>query len=218
MYRLDVARICHEAHRALCMGLGDLSIPAWDFLGDWQKEGALRSVQAIHANPSLTAEEMHAAWMLDKLARGWHPGAAKAPDRLEHPDLIAWADLPASEKAKDELWIAIVVALASITERQDSASNAVRAPVIQPGDEVPADVPVLPAAPPPPAPRERAVPAGVFASITDPPPEPPPTPEPPPVEPEPAPEPEPPSPEPTPEPEPEPTPDPAPDPEPEPTP
>lgn len=210
MYLLDVARICHEAHRALCLALGDLSIGPWDFLADWQRDDALASVKLLRGG--FSAEQMHEAWVEGKKAKGWKKGDQKAPDRLEHPDLVEWDELPAIEQAKDNLWSAIVTALSPVTEDKDAANDIVRPGAPLPGE--PQTIEEPPLAPDPFVPNTEAKKGSAIpASVLEPSPS---TPLPPAPEPEPEPEP---TPEPTPEPEPEPAPEPpAPEPEPEPEP
>ena len=115
MYQIDLARVCHEAHRAYCLARGDLSIPSWETLAEWQRENVIVGVMVAYNNPALTPEELHEAWMAEKVAAGWTVGPVKAPDLKQHPCLIDFDDLKPEDQAKDELFIAIVRALAPVT-------------------------------------------------------------------------------------------------------
>lgn len=114
MNTTDVARVCHEAHRAYCISLGDLSNGPWDLLPDAAKAAVVAGVKAALADFSLTPAQCHSAWMNDKLAKGWKLGPMKAPDRLEHPCLVEFDKLPLEHQTKDVLFLGIVRVLASL--------------------------------------------------------------------------------------------------------
>ncbi len=41
----DIARVTHEAHRAYCRTLGDVSEHSWRFIPQWQREAAIKAVE-----------------------------------------------------------------------------------------------------------------------------------------------------------------------------
>ncbi len=47
------------------------------------------------------AENVHDRWAQGRLREGWTPGPRRDDARREHPCLVAYADLPESEKAYD---------------------------------------------------------------------------------------------------------------------
>lgn len=107
----NAARVAHEANRAYCECLGDTSQVPWTEAPEWQKESARDGVRKIAADAPVAAEEMHANWVYHKLAAGWTYGEAKDPDKKQHPNMVAFRDLPITERLKDELFLATVTAL-----------------------------------------------------------------------------------------------------------
>lgn len=110
--RLDaIARVCHEANRAWQIETEDPAVsPPWDEAPDWQRESAIEGVQA--ALDGLTPEELHDNWAAGKARDGWVYGAVKDPEAKTHPCLVPYDDLPPQQLAKDDLFVAIVDALA----------------------------------------------------------------------------------------------------------
>lgn len=47
------------------------------------------------------AANVHDVWAVGRLAEGWRYGTEKDPARKLHPDLVAYEDLPDSEKEYD---------------------------------------------------------------------------------------------------------------------
>jgi hypothetical protein len=118
MKPVDIARICHEANRALCQAFGDNSQSKWDDAPEWQRESALSGVKFHHDNPGAGPAASHENWMREKLAAGWQYGPTKDPERKLHPCLVPFEELPAEQQAKDHVFRAIVHAVAlSMDER-----------------------------------------------------------------------------------------------------
>lgn len=105
-----IARICHEANRALCLAFGDTSQKPWDDAPDWQRGSALDGVRKIKAGEVTRPEQSHESWMAHKVAEGWVYGPTKNPETKEHPSLRPFPELDAPEQAKDFLFFAIVKA------------------------------------------------------------------------------------------------------------
>ena len=104
----DIARICHEANRAYCATLGDLSQPTWNHAPEWQQKSAISGVVFVLDNPFAHPSENHENWLKQKAAEGWKFGKVKNPETKEHPCMIPWNDLPPEQQAKDGLFRAIV--------------------------------------------------------------------------------------------------------------
>jgi hypothetical protein len=105
-----IARVCHEAHRALQVELGEEAIsPPWDDAPEWLRNGTLLGVnEALNgAGPG----ELHEAWCGQRFADGWTYGPVKDERAKTHPLLRDYDLLPSEQRAKDELFAAIVSAL-----------------------------------------------------------------------------------------------------------
>jgi hypothetical protein len=104
------ARAAHEVNRAYCIAIWDLSQVAWTEAPDWQKESSYQGVEKALAGS--TPEMLHISWMAEKIATGWKFGPVKDPDKKEHPCLVPYADLPEAQRAKDDLFLFTVRAVA----------------------------------------------------------------------------------------------------------
>lgn len=105
------ARAAHETNRAYCLALGDASQPGWEQAPDWQRMSALAGVEgALSGN---TPEQSHERWMRQKISDGWTYGPTKDPVKKEHPCMVPYADLPPEQRAKDDLYLAVVRAVAA---------------------------------------------------------------------------------------------------------
>jgi len=107
----DVAKICHEANKALCETQGDNSQKSWDDAEQWQRDSAIKGVQFKIDNPDASPEEQHESWCKAKLDDGWVYGPAKDAELKHHPCLVNYAELPADQQAKDHLFVGITTQL-----------------------------------------------------------------------------------------------------------
>jgi hypothetical protein len=107
----DVARVCHEANRALQLLAGEVVSPKWDLAPDWQRSSALEGVEAARAGE--TPEQLHESWCDYKRAEGWTYGLVKDEETRTHPCLVPYDELPPAQQRKDRVFGAIVTALTS---------------------------------------------------------------------------------------------------------
>lgn len=107
----SIARVCHEANRALQIETGDPAVsPPWDEAPEWQRTSAVEGVQ--HAIDGATPEELHEEWVAAKVRDGWRYGEVKDAEAKTHPCIADYETLPAEQRAKDDLFQGIVRALA----------------------------------------------------------------------------------------------------------
>ena len=112
MKAMDIARVCHEANRALQKIQNDPTIgvgPGWEDLDAETRLSALDGVLGVQDGN--TPEQSHANWCQFKLENGWVKGPVKDENKKEHPLLVPYNELPESQKIKDALFVAIVEAL-----------------------------------------------------------------------------------------------------------
>lgn len=109
---LEIAAICHEANRMLCLTQGDTSQPGWMAAPGWQRDSVCNGVRFHLDNPDADPAASHENWMAEKLADGWRYGKTKDMQAKTHPCLVPFANLPPEQRAKDHLFKGIVHALA----------------------------------------------------------------------------------------------------------
>lgn len=105
---VPIARMCHEINRGYCLSMGDTSQPRWKDAPIWQKQSAIYGVAKLIENPKATPEEMHEAWMKQKIADGWIYGTFKDAENKTHPCLLPYNRLPRFQRAKDYIFKAVV--------------------------------------------------------------------------------------------------------------
>ncbi|MEM1105156.1 MAG: RyR domain-containing protein [Pseudomonadota bacterium] len=106
-----VAQTVHAALRAWSRAHGQTDLPPWSRAPKWMRESTRESVAYVLANPGAGPGGQHAQWMDQKVRDGWRRGPVKDAERKTHPMLVPFAELPAFERAKDRLLIAIVTSL-----------------------------------------------------------------------------------------------------------
>ena len=110
MNNQSIARVTHEANRAVQVETGDPAVsPHWDDAPQWQRDSATEGVEK--ALDGATPEELHESWCEFKRNDGWVYGDVKDADAKTHPCLVPYAELPADQRTKDTLFQAVVQAL-----------------------------------------------------------------------------------------------------------
>lgn len=105
---VDVARICHEANRALCLSQGDLSQVPFDEAPEWQRQSAINGVDYHLAHPDSTPADSHTSWLAEKTNTGWVYGPVKDADAKTHPCCVPFDALPPEQRVKDSIFLGIV--------------------------------------------------------------------------------------------------------------
>lgn len=106
-----IAAIVHEANRAYCVTIGDMSQPPWADAPQWQKDSAINGVIGIRNGTITRPEQSHESWLEEKRRTGWRYGPVKNADKKEHPCFVPYDQLPPEQQRKDALFFAIVNAL-----------------------------------------------------------------------------------------------------------
>lgn len=141
-----IAAVAHETNRRYAQTLGDDSIPPWSSAPDWQRNSVVTGVAwaAGRAQPP-TPGEAHENWRRDKLSAGWTYGPTKDAALKTHPNLISFSDLPVEQRAKDAIFLGVVLPLLNLAglrsdgpepESQPAQSEL---PLDPPGDTPPGD-------------------------------------------------------------------------------
>jgi hypothetical protein len=108
-----IARVCHEANRALTQILKDVPLqPNWDEAPEEMRRSSIQGVTWRLSNPKAPASEQHETWMRNKIADGWTLGDVKDSEKKTHPALIPYEYLESGVKLKDALFTAVVLSLA----------------------------------------------------------------------------------------------------------
>ena len=110
MTHQEIAKITHEANRAICACAGDHSQKPWDQAEQWQRDSAIAGVKYRIENPEATPEDQHNAWSADKRRDGWTYGDVKDAEKKTHPCLVPYDQLPFDQRVKDHVFAAIVTA------------------------------------------------------------------------------------------------------------
>lgn len=105
------ARAAHNVNNAYCEAIGDPKSPTWEEMTDEQRHGVIQG--AKHALAGGSARESHELWMQSRLAEGWIYGPVKDFAKKISPNLVAYDDLPVTQRAKDAIFQAVVREVAS---------------------------------------------------------------------------------------------------------
>jgi hypothetical protein len=95
---MQIAKVCHEANRAFCSGIGDDSHLPWEETSDDIKASAMDGVQKILNNPEMTPAESHVNWFYFKKKEGWKYGPVKDAEKKEHPCMVEYFALPVERR------------------------------------------------------------------------------------------------------------------------
>lgn len=108
-----IARVAHNVNAAYCASIGDFSQVPWEKASAEQQESCMLGVELHINNPLAGPEASHEAWFLNKKMNGWVHGKKKNEELKIHPCMVAFADLPVEQQAKDHIFRAIVINLAA---------------------------------------------------------------------------------------------------------
>jgi len=115
----EIAHVVHEANRALQSVIGDPGVPVsppWADAPEDQVRSSINGIKFTFDNPDVTPEQSHESWLAEKLENGWVWGPVKDAELKTHPNIKPYSEIPAAEKIKDHLFLAIVRTLGSATK------------------------------------------------------------------------------------------------------
>lgn len=106
-----VACVAHHANCLYCSLIGDTVPPAWDDLPGEMQAGMIDAVRLVERGEIITPQEAHTRWMAARIDAGWVYGPEKSQLKKTHPNLVEYDRLPASQRTKDRLFLAVAGAL-----------------------------------------------------------------------------------------------------------
>lgn len=109
---VDIARVCHEANRAVQIVSGDLVVSQpWEETPEETRQSAVKGVEAALAGVS--SRTLHESWVQDKEAAGWVYGPTKSFVDKTHPCMVDYDELPEEDRIKDDVFNNVVRAFAT---------------------------------------------------------------------------------------------------------
>lgn len=117
MKTVEIAKICHEALKALCELNGDYTQESWEKTNQKNRDITIKGV--LHRLNNLDAPvcASHDEWVKQKKSKGWVYGPEKMENAIgqkTHPSIVSFDKLSNFEKAKDILFVEIVKSLAKL--------------------------------------------------------------------------------------------------------
>jgi len=139
------AKKTHEANRAYCASIGDDSQTAWEDAPDWQRASAIAGVTFMLESSAQdwTPAASHESWLAQKEADGWVYGETKDAEAKTHPCMVPYEQLPAEQRAKDELFgdtVAQAVADWTSAQMKEANGDAIALPELVSVEAEPAPV------------------------------------------------------------------------------
>ena len=105
----EIARVAHAANIEMqAIGGDDMPSVPWLYEPRSVRASALKGVERVRNG--MTPQENHEHWCRYKTAQGWTRGE-KDPEKMTHPCLVPWDELPERERMKALLFHAVVLAL-----------------------------------------------------------------------------------------------------------
>lgn len=105
-----IAPVVWNAIRAYQRVIGDPVNPPWETITGPPRDSFIDG--AIHgALNGRTPEEQHNNWIKNRRADGWTLGPSKDTVAKTHPNLVPYEELPAAQRRKDLITLALVRAL-----------------------------------------------------------------------------------------------------------
>lgn len=115
---VQVAAIVHEAFRAMqALEQDDMPAQPWFWEPRSVRQRTVNGVARVRGS-GMSAQQNHEHWLADMYAAGWARGDEKDPEKLTHPDLVPWHDLPENIKRRARVFVALV---RELSEEEEAA-------------------------------------------------------------------------------------------------
>ena len=96
----NLACVCYEVNRAICIATGDESRFPWSYISELEQKSTISGIEFALENPGASINSHHEAWMAYKIAEGWVWGVEKNEKLKTHPDLVPYDQLTLAKKTK----------------------------------------------------------------------------------------------------------------------
>lgn len=107
MQSQDIAKVCYEAHRGYCLGIGDSSQPTWEYAPLELKDRFIHAVEYLIRHPNANPEDLHSSWVEKLKKAGWSFGTLSREYKT-HPSLLPYNLLSPHQRIKDYIFKSIV--------------------------------------------------------------------------------------------------------------
>ena len=109
---LNIARVCHEAHRAWCAANGDREHKTWEEAEQYQRDTTTWGIRLLLEFPDITDDSHHdMVGLRDAQAEGWTYGPVRNSTAKSHPGMVPYPEMEPYQRKKKPLFRAIVMAL-----------------------------------------------------------------------------------------------------------
>lgn len=115
----DLARVCHSANVAYCKAIGETHQREWDELEPHHHRAIIAGVKMHLSNPKASPADSHNEWFNFKMNEGWSYGPKIDADKMTHPCMVPFKELPKAQAAKDHLFKAICNSLGGFVRRNE---------------------------------------------------------------------------------------------------
>lgn len=105
-----IAKAAYEARRAYDASLG-INLPPWEEAEDWLVRSYRATVAWMRNHPGATVQEAHEARLEAVFNAGWTRGPTIDATAKTHPALVPWDELPAEQRMRDAIGVAVIAAL-----------------------------------------------------------------------------------------------------------
>ena len=113
----QIARLCHALNREWAEQNDDLLQLDWDALDPAVQRGAKDAIQLVVSHPyMISGVYLHDTWSASRRADGWVYGPEKSYIEKTHPCLVGYHELPAEQRIKDDLFLAVIRCMVEIPD------------------------------------------------------------------------------------------------------